>query len=80
MMTLATMMQEGNLAGLRRWLADAGTLEVAEELVRLPPADCGVPFRLLAKDRALAVFEPDDRARLLDEMPAAIAQRLSDSA
>jgi magnesium transporter len=60
MTTLATMMQEGNLGGLRRWLADAGTLEVAEELVRLPPADRGVPFRLLAKDRALAVFEALD--------------------
>jgi magnesium transporter len=103
MTTLATMVRDGDFERLRRWLAETGTLEVAEELVRLPPADRGVPFRLLAKDRALAVFEaldpvhqhellaalregavrelferlePDDRARLLDEVPATVAQRL----
>ncbi|MBI1735398.1 MAG: magnesium transporter [Candidatus Rokubacteria bacterium] len=101
--TLANLVRAGDLAGLQRWLVAAGTLEVAEELVRLPPADRGVPFRLLSKDRALAVFEAldpvhqhevlaalregtarelfeqldaDDRARLLDEMPATLAQRL----
>ena len=60
MTTLATMVRDGDFERLRRWLAETGTLEVAEELVRLPPADRGVPFRLLAKDRALAVFETLD--------------------
>lgn len=103
MTTLAAMVNEGDLERLRRWLAETGTLEVARDLVRLSPEDRAVPFRLLAKDRALAVFEaldpvhqhevlaalregpareifeqmePDDRARLLDEMPAMVAQQL----
>ncbi len=76
--------------------------EVAEELERLEPDDRVVAFRLLPRDRALAVFEsmdtaiqqeileglrddrfrqlledldPDDRARLLDELPAKVAKR-----
>jgi magnesium transporter len=60
MTTLASMVEQGDLEPLRRWLAEAGTLEVAQELVRLPPADRAVPFRLLAKERALAVFEALD--------------------
>ncbi len=85
------------------WLAEHGALDIAEELPRLAPTDQAVVFRLLAKDRALAVFEAvdpvhqqqlidaladesvhelflhldaDDRVRLLDEMPAAVASRL----
>jgi magnesium transporter len=54
------MMQQGDLEGLQRWLGERGTLQVAEELARLPPAHRGVPFRLLAKERALAVFEALD--------------------
>jgi magnesium transporter len=88
---------------LNDWLNEADTLEIAEELGRLPVADRAIPFRLLAKDRALEVFEaldpyhqqelleglrdasvrdlleemdPDDRARLVDEMPAKVAKQV----
>ncbi|HSK93013.1 MAG TPA: magnesium transporter [Candidatus Angelobacter sp.] len=43
-----------------RWLAQADTVEIAEELSRLPRERRAVPFRLLAKDRALDVFEQLD--------------------
>jgi magnesium transporter len=92
-----------DLAALNSWLIEADPVEIADELARLPPAERAVAFRLLAKDRALEVFElldpfhqqelleglrddsvrqlfaemdPDDRARLVDEMPAGVAKRL----
>jgi magnesium transporter len=92
-----------DVEALNDWLNQANTLEIAEELARLDRAERAVPFRLLAKDRALEVFEaldplhqqelleglreagvgqlfedmdPDDRARLVDEMPAKVAKRL----
>lgn len=52
-----------------RWLAQADILEIAEELSRLPRERRAVPFRLLAKDRALEVFEqldPSVQQELLD--------------
>jgi len=52
-----------------RWLAQADTVEIAEELARLPRERRAVPFRLLAKDRALDVFEqldPSVQQELLD--------------
>jgi magnesium transporter len=49
-----------DVEALNDWLARAGTLEIAEELARLDPADRAVPFRLLTKDRALEVFEALD--------------------
>lgn len=91
------------LADLERWLAETGTLDIADELARLDPAERAVPFRLLPRDRALAVFEaldpvhqqqvleslrddrfrqlvedmePDDRARLVGELPAKVATRV----
>jgi magnesium transporter len=103
MPTLAELTRTEDLAALRAWLEQTGTLDIAEELTRLDPAEMAVPFRLLGKDRALAVFEaldpihqqqlleglrdeqvrdlvedldPDDRARLLDEMPAKVANRV----
>jgi len=48
------------MEALNDWLATASTLEVAEELARLDPADRAIPFRLLPKDRALEVFEALD--------------------
>jgi magnesium transporter len=47
---------------LRQWLAETSTLDVADELARLEPAEKAVPFRLLDRDRALAVFEALDPA------------------
>jgi magnesium transporter len=98
-----TLAQEGNLGSLRAWLEENGTLDIIEALARLEPEERAVPFRLLDKDRALAVFETldpvhqqqllealrdervrelfgglevTDQARLLDEVPAAVATRL----
>jgi magnesium transporter len=101
--TLADLVERRDLDAIDVWLDDHGALDVAEELVRLDDDLRAIPFRLLAKDRALAVFEAldpihqkelldaladdsvgelflgidaDDRARLLDEMPAKVARRL----
>jgi magnesium transporter len=101
--TLRELTHEGDLATLRSWLDDQGTLEITDALARLEPEERAVSFRLLPKDRALAVFEAldplhqqqllealreervrelfgslsaGDQARLLDELPAAVAHRL----
>jgi magnesium transporter len=100
---IADLTRAEDLETLRSWLAETGTLDIAEELARLSPPEMAIPFRLLDKDRALAVFEaldtihqqqlleglrteqvrdlvedmdPDDRARLIDEMPAKVAKRV----
>jgi magnesium transporter len=100
---LTELISSRDLESLAEWLKDTSTLDIAEELVRLDPADKAVPFRLLDRDRALAVFEqldpihqqevleglrddrvrqivedmdPDDRARLVGEVPAKVATRL----
>ena len=52
-----------------RWLAQADTVDIADELTRLDAAHRAVPFRLLARDRALEVFElldPSIQQELLD--------------
>jgi magnesium transporter len=59
-MTLPELVATRDINSLNQWLADAGTLEIAEELARLPPAERAIPFRLLPKDRALEVFEALD--------------------
>jgi magnesium transporter len=101
--TLTDLVTRKDLDAIDRWLDEHGALDVADELARLEPSERAVVFRLLAKDRALAVFEafdpihqqqlldaladesvnelflgldPDDRARLTDEMPAKVANRL----
>lgn len=103
MFDVAELTQGADLGALQRWLDAAGTLEIADELARLEPAQMVVPFRLLDRDRALAVFEaldphnqrlileglrddsfhelvedmdPDDRARLVGELPAKVAKRV----
>ena len=100
---LTELVQARDFDAVSGWLAEHGALDIADELVRLGPADQAVVFRLLPKNRALAVFEAldpvhqqqlldaladdsvhelflhidaDDRARLLDEMPAKVANRL----
>lgn len=92
-----------DLQGLQRWIDEASLRDIAEELTRLPPSECALVFRLLDRDRALAVFEllepvhqqavleglrgdrfrelvegmePDDRARLVGELPAKVANRV----
>lgn len=100
---LHALTRDGDLTSLRAWLEENGTLDITDALARLEPESRAVPFRLLDKDRALAVFEGldprhqqqlleglrdervrelfgelevDDQARLLDEVPAAVATRL----
>jgi magnesium transporter len=102
-MTMPELVAMRDINALNDWLNHASALVIADELERLPAPDRAVPFRLLAKDRALEVFEaldppiqqelleglreasvsqlfedmdPDDRARLVDEMPAKVAKRL----
>ncbi len=60
-----------DLEALRAHLDETGTLDIAEELARVPPEEMAVPFRLLAKDRALQVFEaldPAHQQQLLDAL------------
>lgn len=92
-----------DLASIEAWLAETGALDVAEEIARLDSTRSVIVFRLLPRDRALAVFEalepvhqqeildglrdervrhlieeldPDDRARLINELPAKVAKRV----
>lgn len=92
-----------DLTALRDELAAISTVELAEEFPRWELSEQALRFRLLSKDRAIAVFEEldpvhqqelldalreesvlelletmeaDDRAKLLDEMPAKVATRL----
>jgi len=54
---LDELLDGGDLELLDRWLAQADVVEIADELSRLPRESRAVPFRLLARDRALEVFE-----------------------
>jgi magnesium transporter len=54
---LAELLEGGDLELIDRWLGQADVVEIAEELSRLSREQRAVPFRLLAKDRALEVFE-----------------------
>jgi magnesium transporter len=54
------LLQGDDLDLIDRWLVQADMVEIAEELARLPRERRAVPFRLLAKDRALEVFEQLD--------------------
>jgi magnesium transporter len=68
-----------DMEALNEWLASAGTLEIADELARLDPADRAVPFRLLPKDRALEVFEaldPIHQQELLEGLREASVRQL----
>jgi magnesium transporter len=102
-LSLLVLVERQDLDGIGGWLEHHGALDVADELARLDPSQRAIVFRLLGKDRALAVFEAfdpihqqqlldaladgsvhvlfagldaRDRTRLLDEMPAKVANRL----
>ena len=69
--TLQDLVDTGDAKALRGWLDEQGALDVADELIRLDPELRAVPFRLLPKDRALAVFEaldPIHQQQLLDAL------------
>jgi magnesium transporter len=68
-----------DVEALNAWLAEATNVEIAEELARLDPAERAVRFRLLAKDRALEVFEaldPIHQQELLEGLRDASVQQL----
>ena len=68
-----------DVEALNDWLNQASTLEIAEELARLDPAERAIPFRLLAKDRALEVFEaldPLHQQELLEGLREASVRQL----
>ena len=65
---LSELVDAGDIERLNDWLNEATTVEIAEELARLDADERAVPFRLLAKDRAIEVFEaldPADQQALL---------------
>jgi magnesium transporter len=80
--TVPELLDSRDMEALNDWLAEAGTLEIADELARLDPAERAVPFRLLAKDRALEVFEaldPIHQQELLEGLrEASVAQLFED--
>jgi len=57
MVGLDDLVETGDLDLIDRWVDQADIVEIADELSRLPREQRAVPFRLLAKDRALEVFE-----------------------
>lgn len=68
-----------DLDALRAWLTEQGALDIADELIRLEPDERAIPFRLLPKDRALAVFEafdPVHQRELLDALAEVDADAL----
>jgi magnesium transporter len=70
------------LAALRLELADTSTVELAEELPRMDLAEQALRFRLLPKDRALAVFEELDtvhQQELIDGLKTEFVRELLDS-
>ncbi|MCC3765416.1 magnesium transporter [Glycomyces sp. TRM65418] len=71
-----------SLAALRLELADTSTVELAEELPRMDIAEQALRFRLLPKDRALAVFEELDtvhQQELIDGLKSDTVRELLES-
>ena len=66
--TLQQLVDRNDLDLIRRWIDTRPPHEIADALARLDRVAAGVPFRLLDKDRALAVFEelaPVDQQSIL---------------
>lgn len=58
-----------DLDNLETWLSETGVLDIAEELARFDPPNRVIAFRLLPRERALAVFEaldPTHRQEILE--------------
>jgi magnesium transporter len=60
--SLQELIHASDLPGIDAWLGERSVVEVVDALERLPREERAVPFRLLAKDRALEVFENLDPA------------------
>jgi magnesium transporter len=57
---LEDLLEEEDPVAIRRWLDEAPENEIADHLARLEPESRAIPFRLLAKDKAVIVFEEFD--------------------
>lgn len=57
---LRELLEREDLVAIRRLLDETPESEIADQLARLEPADRAIPFRLLAKDKAVVVFEEFD--------------------
>lgn len=71
--TLAELIRADDTEALSQWLAGSTMREVVDELVRVDADAMGIAFRLLARDRAAAVFEaldPSYQQRLLQGLQA----------
>lgn len=80
---VTALIERGDVAAARAWLAEAGPTEVRRELERLDPAAGAVLFRLLPKGQALRIFEgldPSHQQELLaglrDEQAAQVVAHL----
>jgi magnesium transporter len=60
--SLQELIHASDLPGIDAWLGERSVVEVVDALERLAREERAVPFRLLAKDRALEVFENLDPA------------------
>ena len=54
---LTQLLEREDLPAVQGWLEAHPPHVIADELARMDAVQAGVPFRLLDKDRALAVFE-----------------------
>lgn len=65
---LGQLLEREDLPAVQEWLSDHPPYVIADELARMDAVSAVVPFRLLDKDRALAVFEelePVDQQTIL---------------
>jgi magnesium transporter len=65
---LGQLLEQEDLPAIQEWLQHHPPHEIADELARMDAVEASVPFRLLDKDRALAVFEelePVDQQTIL---------------
>jgi magnesium transporter len=66
---LDELIRDRDTDGIADWLNETGSLDIADEFGRLDAADTAFAFRLLPRDRAMAVFEaldPNDQQQVLD--------------
>lgn len=76
---LEELLEGGDLEIIDRWLTQKDPVAIADELSRLPRERRAVPFLLLARDRALEVFElldPSLQQELLEGMRDANVRQL----
>lgn len=60
MIELTVWVETRDLRSLSKWLSESTILVIAEELSRIEAEHKAMPFRLLERDRAIAVFEQLD--------------------